>query len=105
MSRKLVRYPVYLFAIISVLLGCWWLFFLAAPKGWGGRSTLQIVLFSTLLVVIPAAISMAFGFRAILAARERQSAKAFASVIVGIVAVPVAWFLTIYGHAMRWLPF
>ena len=105
MERKLVRYPIYLLSIVAVLLGCWWLFFLSAPRGWGGRTELQVFLFASILVIVPAAVSMLFGFRAILATRERQAVKALISVIVGIVAVPLAWVVTIFGHALRLLPF
>ena len=102
---KLWRYPVYLLAVIAVLMGCYWLFLLSAPRGWGGRSELEIVLFATLLLIIPASIALVFGFRAILAARERLAGKAVVSVIVAISAVPIAWVVTIYAHSRGMLPF
>ena len=105
MTGKLWRYPVYLLAVIAVLMGSYWLFLLVAPKGWGGRSELQIALFSILLLIIPAAIALTFGFRAILAARDRIARKAIISVVVAISAVPTAWLITIYAHSRGILPF
>jgi hypothetical protein len=105
MTGKMWRYPVYLLAIIAVLMGCYWLFLLTAPRGWGGRSDLQIVLFATLLLIIPAATALIFGCRAILAAQEGRARKAAVSVIVAVVAVPIAWAITIYAHSRGMLPF
>ena len=105
MTGKMWRYPVYLLAIIAVLMGCYWLFLLTAPRGWGGRSDLQIVLFATLLLIIPAATALIFGCRAILAAQEGRARKAAVSVIVGVGAVPIAWVITIYAHSRGMLPF
>ena len=105
MSGRLWRYPVYVLAAAAVLMGSYWLFLLSAPKGWGGRSELQVVLFSTLLLIIPSAIALTFGFRAILAARERLARKAIVSVLIAISAVPTAWFITIYAHSRGMLPF
>ncbi|HVJ69996.1 MAG TPA: hypothetical protein VM531_00560 [Sphingomicrobium sp.] len=105
MTGKMWRYPVYLLAIIAVLMGCYWLFLLTAPRGWGGRSELQIVLFATLLLIIPAATALIFGCRAILAAQEGRARKAAVSVIVGVGAVPIAWVITIYAHSRGMLPF
>ncbi len=105
MAGRIWRYAIYLLAGIAVLMGCYWLFLLAAPKGWGGRSELQIVLFATFLLIVPAAIAMVFGFRAVFAAQERRARKAVISVIVAISAVPIAWLITIYAHSRGMLPF
>ena len=105
MTGRLWRYPVYLLAVVAVLMGCYWLFLLTAPRGWGGRSELQIALFSILLLIVPSAIALIFGFRAILAARERFVRRAIISVIVAISAVPTAWLITIYAHTRGILPF
>jgi len=105
MTGKMWRYPVYLLAIIAVLMGCYWLFLLTAPRGWGGRSELQIVLFATVLLIIPAVTALIFGCRAILAAQEGRARKAAVSVIVGVGAVPIAWVITIYAHSRGMLPF
>ena len=105
LAGKLWRYPVYVLACIAILMGSYWLILLAAPRGWGGRSAAQIVLFSTFIVVIPSAASLFFGFRAIEAARERAPGKALLSVLVAISAVPLAWLLTLFAHTRRMLPF
>lgn len=105
MIGKLWRYPVYVLAIVAVLMGSYWLVLLAAPNGWGERSAVEIFLFSTLLLVLPAGISIVFGLTAILAARERLARNAVLSVIVAISAVPAAFMITMYLHARRMLPF
>ena len=105
MNGKRGRYPVYLLATIALLMGCYWLFLLTAPRGWGGRSGLQIALFATLLLIVPAAMALVFGCRAILAAQEGSARKALISAIIAISAVPIAWFVTIYGHSRGMLPF
>ena len=105
MNGKRWRYPVYLLATIALLMGCYWLFLLTAPRGWGGRSGLQIALFATLLLIVPAAMALVFGCRAILAAQEGSARKALISAIIAISAVPIAWFVTIYGHSRGMLPF
>ena len=105
MIGRLWRYPVYVLAIAAVLMGSYWLFLLTAPNGWGGRTTIQIFLFATLLLIIPAGISLYFGFKAILAARERLARKAVISVTLAIGAVPAAWLITMFAHTRRMLPF
>ena len=105
LAGKLWRYPVYLLACIAILMGSYWLILLSAPRGWGGRSVVQIVLFATLVVIAPAALSLGFGFRAIHAAQDRAAAKAVASVLVAISAVPLAWLVTFYAYSHRMLPF
>ena len=102
---RLWRYPVYLLSMVGVLMGCYWLFLLSAPRGWGGRSGLQIFLFATFLLIVPAGISLVFGFRAILATRDRLARRAIISMIVAISAVPIAWVVTIYAHSRGMLPF
>ena len=52
MPGKLWHYPVYLLATIAILMGCYWLFLLTAPRGWGGRSGLQIALFACVYSVL-----------------------------------------------------
>ena len=99
------RYAVYMLGSMAVLMGCYWLFLLSAPRGWGGRSTLQILLFATLLLIIPACVSLLFGFRAILAAQEGRAGRALVSVLIAISAVPLAWLLTLVAHSRRMLPF
>ncbi|HET9355404.1 MAG TPA: hypothetical protein VFO42_04490 [Sphingomicrobium sp.] len=88
-----------------MLMGCYWLFLLSAPMGWGGRSTLQIILFATLLLIVPAGISLSFGFRAILAAQDGLAGKAIVSAIIAVSAVPLAWLITIFAHSRQMLPF
>ena len=105
MNGKLWRYPVYLLATIAILMGCYWLFLLTAPRGWGGRSGLEIAMFATFLLIVPAAMALVFGCRAILAAQEGSARKALISAIIAISAVPIAWFVTIYGHSRGMLPF
>lgn len=105
MIGRLWRYPVYALAVIAILMGSYWLFLFTAPQGWGGRTTGQIFLFATLLLLLPASLSLYFGSRAILAARERHARRAVLSAIVAISAVPIAWFVTIYGHSRGMLPF
>ena len=105
LAGRLWRYPVYLLACAAVLMGSYWLLLLSAPRGWGGRSLFQMLLFAALIVVTPSAISLFFGFRAIHAARERIAGRAVVSALVAVSAVPLAWLITITAHSRRMLPF
>jgi ABC-type multidrug transport system fused ATPase/permease subunit len=91
------RWPVYVFASISLLVSLMWLAEgLMAPMGYGGRSQLQIVLFILFIILLPFVATVFFALRAAEEARKSELRRSLLSTTAALLLLPAVWLLDVF---------